>query len=548
MEEFERSIKFGDLKSGDLKSGDLKSGDLVTAGPAATAKNWIGRGLIGATAWALWAVAAAPPWTAVLLLLSPFVLVPLGLRVAGGPETGPDAPVLQRLAITALAPAALAAASYLPSPGFAAMTLTLPWLAVTASVAFVGLARLLSRPRLNDPGLATDAGMMFLVVGGAWLTISRGGFNPLGFSDAIVELTAVHFHYAGFALPIVAGVVATGLRRSAAIPVAVVIGVPATAIGITLGGWTEWFAATAMALAGLATAWLLLQSAVPGVGKAGRWLFALSGLSLMAGMGLALGWAWAVRFGWSFIGLEQMAATHGTLNALGFGLLALTGLNVVAKPCPSIDPEVGLHLGRPATATLQRLADKAQSQATTNRPGLLNRHRPTGLDAERGVQFSHRVWRREIEHGNFSDACDAVRNWQGHAGAGIKLHTARPELRVGETLALAIPVGPISVSATCRIVDVVDEPDRFGFTYSTLPHHPEDGEEAFIITKLDDGTVDVVVTAVWRPATLANHLWPPLTRFLQNRAINQYLEGIATATTAAGASDRGPRCGPATHR
>lgn len=98
--------------------------------------------------------------------------------------------------------------------------------------------------------------------------------------------------------------------------------------------------------------------------------------------------------------------------------------------------------------------------------------------------------------------------------------------REGQTLALAIPVGPISVSATCRIIEVIDEPDRFGYVYSTLPHHPEDGEESFILARHDNGHVDFTVTAVWRPSTLATRVCPPVTRFLQNRAISRYLDGV----------------------
>ena len=104
----------------------------------------------------------------------------------------------------------------------------------------------------------------------------------------------------------------------------------------------------------------------------------------------------------------------------------------------------------------------------------------------------------------------------------------QPRIRTGETLALAIPVGPISISAVCRIVGVIDEPNRYGFTFSTLPHHPEDGEESFVVTRHPNGMIDATVTAVWRPSTVANHLCPPLTRFLQDRTINQYLAGIAT--------------------
>ncbi len=467
----------------------------------------------------IWAVVVRPEWTAVLLLLSPFVLLPLGLRLAARSDTGPQAPILHTLAPLAPAIATTAAASFVPNPGLVAALLTIPWLVFTAAVALVGVGRLLSRRTLLDPGIGADAGLVFVAVGGAWLTISRAGLNPLGFSDAIVQLTAVHFHYAGFALPIVAGFTASRLDRSVLVPAAVIFGVPLTAIGITAGGSIEWFSATAMALAGIATAGQLLQLTY-GQRRPVGILIGTAGVALMAGMSLALGWAWSIHFGWAFLGLESMAATHGSLNALGFGLVGLLGLNLIDSPKRAEAGTTNMHLGRPSAEALERLAERAADDETTSPEGLLDRQTPAG--------FRRKTWHRRIEHGSFADAAEAIRQWRGHEEAGIKRAPARPLIRTGETLALAIPVGPISISATCRIVDVVDEPNQYGFTYATLAHHPEDGEESFVVICHDDGSVNVTVTAVWRPATVANHVCPPLTRFLQNRAINQYLDGIAT--------------------
>jgi len=479
-------------------------------------EQWMKSAALCGGIWVAWALAVRPEWTAVLLLLSPFVLLPLGLRLAASVDTGPGAPALRRLAQLAPALAITAAASFVPEPGLLAALLSVPWLAFTVAVALAGVGRLLSRQTIVDPGIGADAGLVFVAVGGAWLTISRAGLNPLGFSDAIVQLTAAHFHYAGFALPIVAGFTASRLNRSA-----LIVGVPLTAIGITAGGWLEWFAAAAMALAGVATAALLLRLSTHESGPA-RWLIGTAGVALMAGMSLALGWSWSIRFGWYFLGLESMAATHGSLNALGFGLLGLLGLNLVGPNASLETGATNLHLGRPSAESLQRLAERAANQATTNVAGLLNRPTPAG--------FKRKSWQRQVVHGDLAAAADAIRHWRGHDAAGIKRSPSLPNIVEGETLALAIPVGLISISATCRIVDVIDEPDRYGFTYSTLPHHPEDGEESFIVRRDEGGSVDVTVTAVWRPATVANNLFPPLTRFLQNRAINQYLDGIATVT------------------
>ena len=49
-------------------------------------------------------------------------------------------------------------------------------------------------------------------------------------------------------------------------------------------------------------------------------------------------------------------------------------------------------------------------------------------------------------------------------------------------------LGP--VRAPCRVVYVVDEPDRRGFAYGTLPGHAESGEELFLV-RYDPATDEV---------------------------------------------------------
>ena len=72
-------------------------------------------------------------------------------------------------------------------------------------------------------------------------------------------------------------------------------------------------------------------------------------------------------------------------------------------------------------------------------------------------------------------------------------------LAVGTNVAIsaALPVGHVEI--TCRVVAVVDEPDRFGFAYGTLPVHPEQGEESFVVVRADAGGARFDVQAVSRP-------------------------------------------------
>jgi uncharacterized protein (UPF0548 family) len=237
-------------------------------------------------------------------------------------------------------------------------------------------------------------------------------------------------------------------------------------------------------------------------------------------MALAVGWSWSERFAWTYLDLDAMAAAHGSLNALGFGLLGLIGLNALPTVTPMRSPAMSVHIGRPTGDHLERIARRAEHEPPTNAVGLLDRPLAAG--------FQRKIWKRSFPGGDFVTATRAIQRWEGHRTAGLTVWPACPGIEAGQTLAIVIPVGPISVTATSRIIKVIDGQDRYGFVYSTLPHHPEDGEESFIISRRDRGGVEVTITAVWRAATLASRVCPPLTRHLQNRAIDRYLKGIGT--------------------
>lgn len=313
-------------------------------GPRSAAR----RALVGGALWLGFVLLERPGpfdpgWIATLLLLAPLVLVPLGTGLvergdwepaARGAKASRSLHLARALQLPA---AALLAAAYLLRQGPAAAILALPWLAVTGIIALAGLLRLRERglrAPLRGGGLALGAGLVYLVVGAAWAVSDRLGFRPLDFPAVIVLLTAVHFHYAGFVLPIVTGLAAgrTGGRVAAVATLGVVAGVPLVAVGITttqlgLGPWIEALAAWTVAGAGALVAWLHLRLAFrPSHPPLARVLWTVAALSLLAGM--ALGALYGSRFHLPQVrplDIAWMQALHGAANALGFataGLLA----------------------------------------------------------------------------------------------------------------------------------------------------------------------------------------------------------------------------------
>lgn len=128
----------------------------------------------------------------------------------------------------------------------------------------------------------------------------------------------------------------------------------------------------------------------------------------------------------------------------------------------------------------------------------------------------------------FERGMEAIQTWAVHRGAGLVVATDGP-IMVGTNVALGAPLPIGFVDATCRIVVVVDEPNRYGFAYGTLSVHPERGEEAFVLTRRDDGIVLFDVHAVSSPAHVLARLVPPIAKLLQDRVARRYLSAMKSA-------------------
>lgn len=130
-----------------------------------------------------------------------------------------------------------------------------------------------------------------------------------------------------------------------------------------------------------------------------------------------------------------------------------------------------------------------------------------------------------IGHGRtrFEDAADAVLHWGMQRGAGVLVRAGSEAAAVGAE----VTVGRWPLRAPCRVVYVVDEANRRGFAYGTLPGHPESGEELFA-ARYDpaDGTVYAEVTAFSRHATWWSRLCGPLTRLAQKVITRRYLKAV----------------------
>lgn len=123
----------------------------------------------------------------------------------------------------------------------------------------------------------------------------------------------------------------------------------------------------------------------------------------------------------------------------------------------------------------------------------------------------------------FAQAADTGMRWGMLRGAGVRVEATTQVAEVGSEV--IVHLGP--VAAPCRVVYTVDEDDRRGFAYGTLPGHAESGEELFLV-RYDPATDEVIaeVTAFSRHATWWSRLASPVTSLIQRVVTDRYLRAL----------------------
>jgi hypothetical protein len=195
--------------------------------------------------------------------------------------------------------------------------------------------------------LVLRAAFILWLVGTVWLVIDGYQLTPLGFSPLIVRLTAVHFHFAGFILPVIAATLARAYpsRLANAAAVVALLGVPSTAIGITATQLGAPHVVEALLALPMIAGALLVAAVHLGLAFGPRnleapmrvvALRAVVGVTLIATMALALVYALRGWLPWSPT-IPQMALWHGIGNAFG---VATCGL-IACWLDPATQPPVG---------------------------------------------------------------------------------------------------------------------------------------------------------------------------------------------------------------
>ena len=291
----------------------------------------IGSGIWLALALACFASHARLGIIEVLFLLGPWIVVPLGADLLRGAGTTSSA--VRDWAL--LAAASLTSVSFFLDNRVAAAWFASSWLLLCAAFAGDGLRRLVTSGTKSFTQFCFAFGEGYLLVAGVWLVASRAGLQLLAFREPIVLLTAVHFHFAGFASAVLAGLVdeafagCPGRRILRAALLAVVLGPGILGLAFLLGPTLKLIAVLLIAFGQLVLASGMVRIGILAKNRLGRWLLFVASASVAAGMILAAVWAIGEYPLQAFVNIRQMAEFHGVLNAVGFVVCGMVGWSLL---------------------------------------------------------------------------------------------------------------------------------------------------------------------------------------------------------------------------
>ena len=129
-------------------------------------------------------------------------------------------------------------------------------------------------------------------------------------------------------------------------------------------------------------------------------------------------------------------------------------------------------------------------------------------------------------------AREGLQSWRAHRIPGIRVYPQGRRVTLGATVVIAVGTRLAAVAAPCRITAVEDRPDGWGFSYATLPGHPERGEESFDVALDGHGRVRFCVAAVSRPEGPVARIGAPVARALQRQVALRYLRALARHVAA----------------
>ncbi|MYL62509.1 hypothetical protein GLW07_03960 [Bacillus hwajinpoensis] len=275
----------------------------------------------------------------ILLMFAYLVLVPLTLNLVSHKKNA----FYHYATRLQLVSAVLTGTSFFLEQGMLAVLLAVPWLLTTILIALYGFTRLLQTWKKSTIfDVLIQLGLMYISIGGLWLILHRSGVQILHFSDVIVLLTSIHFHYAAFITPITMAFIGKRLLAKAPhlkswfklIAILVLFGPPFIAAGITLSDSLpvlEFISVVEFVTPLIVFSILCLVYLVPTLEYSVQMLLSISFASLLFSMSSVMIYGFAHINETVILGIPLMVFFHGFVNTFGFSLFGLLGVTAMQE-------------------------------------------------------------------------------------------------------------------------------------------------------------------------------------------------------------------------
>lgn len=205
------------------------------------------------------------------------------------------------------------------------------YLVFTCIVAVYGISRFLKRGFTQFEEFSIDLALIYLSIGGMWYFAHITNIDT-GFSPMITWLTAIHFHYAAFLLPVFVGFLGRIYkpRFYSLAAGSLLISLMLLAIGITFSVWIEWVSVVFYMIGIYMIVYFTWRA--PFVNRLQKGFILLS----FGSLGVTILFSFLYAFGRLIndfsVSINFMLQFHGFLNCVLFALIGVIGWSIFTPP------------------------------------------------------------------------------------------------------------------------------------------------------------------------------------------------------------------------
>ena len=201
------------------------------------------------------------------------------------------------------------------------------YFAFTVMISVYGLKRFFQRGFIHMEEFLIDIGFIYLVIGGAWFVAFETGINT-GFSPMLTWLTAIHFHYSAFLLPVFLGLFGRLYKTTSYrwIAVIIILSPIIVALGITFSVTLEFISVLIYIVGIYGLIALTFKATLQHIIQ--RWLIRLSFAALGISILFSLLYAFGNLSGLFTVTIDFMLIFHGITNTVLFAIVGIIGWRI----------------------------------------------------------------------------------------------------------------------------------------------------------------------------------------------------------------------------